>query len=306
MGSPDEAVPALEALVAAGFDLPLVITRADRRRGRRGRASPTPVKVAALEMGLEVAHDLDSCLEVGAELGVVVAYGRIIPARILDRLPMVNVHFSLLPRWRGAAPVERALLAGDSETGVCLMAMEQGLDTGPVYTCAPEPIGAEDTTLTLKSRLARRGAELLVEGLGSGLTPPSPQVGESTYAAKLTPDDLRIDWSRPAPEVARLVRVGGAWTRRGVPGAGEGGAGDASGPGPRLKVHRAVVVEPPPGAEPGPGSTPGVLTITGGRALVTTGDGLLELVEVQPEGRGRQSARDWINGSRVRSGDRLW
>ncbi|HEC11129.1 MAG TPA: methionyl-tRNA formyltransferase [Acidimicrobiales bacterium] len=309
MGSPDEAVPALEALVDAGFDIPLVITREDRRRGRRSRPSPTPVKAAALGLGLEVGHDLDASVEVGAELGVVVAYGRIIPGRILDRLPMVNIHFSLLPRWRGAAPVERALMAGDRETGVCLMAMERGLDTGPVYACESEPIGSEDTTVTLKSRLARRGAQLLVERLSSGLTPPTAQVGESTYAAKVTSDDLRIDWALPAEVAARLVRVGGAWTRL----AGDGGGdGEKGGSGPRLKIHRARHLAELPSdlfpvpTEVGGTGAPGTLTVASRRVFVTAAEGFVELLEVQPEGRGRQRAADWVNGARVGTGDRLW
>ncbi len=310
MGSPQEAVPALEALVTAGFDVAVVITRPDRRRGRRSGSTPTPVKAAALELGLPVTHDLEASLEAEAELGVVVAYGRIIPSRILDRLPMVNIHFSLLPRWRGAAPVERALMAGDPETGVCLMAMEEGLDTGPVYACVPEPIGEDDTAATLKDRLARRGAELLVDVLGSGLTPPVPQTGDSTYAAKITSDDLRIDWSLPAVVTARLVRAGGAWTRRvGDRGdRGDRGGREVEAQGPRLKIHRAETVLEPPGgvSDPGRRPEPGVITVSAGRVYVSTGDGLLELLEVQPEGRGRQPARDWVNGARIGSGEILW
>ena len=129
LGTPDDAVPSLEALVGAGHDVALVVTRADARRGRRGAPSPSPVKARAVELGLPVTDQLDDVLDAGAGLGVVVAYGRIIPARILDAIPMVNLHFSLLPRWRGAAPVERAILAGDRTTGVCVMAVEPGLDT---------------------------------------------------------------------------------------------------------------------------------------------------------------------------------
>ena len=132
LGTPEMAVPPLRALVAAGHDVALVITRADRRRGRGGATSPSPVKAAAVELGVPVSHDVDDVLTAGAELGVVVAFGRIIKPHVLAALPMVNVHFSLLPRWRGAAPVERALLAGDTETGVCIMDVEEGLDTGGV------------------------------------------------------------------------------------------------------------------------------------------------------------------------------
>ena len=139
------AVPPLRALVAAGHDVALCVTRPDRRRGRGGRTTPSPVKEAATELGLVVSHDMDDLAEAGVELAVVVAFGRIIPARLLDVVPMVNLHFSLLPRWRGAAPVERAILAGDRETGVCLMKVEAGLDSGPVYAVRTVPLDDEVT-----------------------------------------------------------------------------------------------------------------------------------------------------------------
>ncbi|MFM7082969.1 MAG: methionyl-tRNA formyltransferase, partial [Actinomycetota bacterium] len=126
LGTPEMAVAPLRALVDAGVEVALVVTRADKRRGRGSALSPSPVKALALELGLPVSHELDDATKVGAALGVVVAYGRIIPLRVLSQLPMINVHFSLLPRWRGAAPVERALLAGDDETGICIMRVEEG------------------------------------------------------------------------------------------------------------------------------------------------------------------------------------
>lgn len=127
------AVRPLQDLVAAGHDIALCVTRPDRRRGRGGAVTPSPVKEAALDLGVPISHEMEDVAEAGVELAVVVAYGRIIPVTLLERVPMVNLHFSLLPRWRGAAPVERAILAGDRETGVCLMQLEEGLDTGPVY-----------------------------------------------------------------------------------------------------------------------------------------------------------------------------
>jgi methionyl-tRNA formyltransferase len=135
LGSPEAAVAPLQALVGAGFDVALVVSQPDRKRGRGGALVPTPVKSAALELGLAVSDRVDDALTVGADLGVVVAYGRLVRPHVLARLDLVNLHFSLLPRWRGAAPVERAILAGDDETGVCLMRLEEGLDTGPVYAC---------------------------------------------------------------------------------------------------------------------------------------------------------------------------
>jgi methionyl-tRNA formyltransferase len=167
-------------------------------------------------------------LDPPADLGVVVAYGRLIKPHVLAALPMVNLHFSLLPRWRGAAPVERALLAGDEVTGVCVMAVEEGLDTGGVYARVEVPIGPDETAEELRARLAEVGTELLVETLAAGLGTPEPQVGEPTYAGKLDPAELRIDWARPAAEIHRLVRLGGAWTTH---------------EGRRLKVWRAALAD---------------------------------------------------------------
>jgi methionyl-tRNA formyltransferase len=212
LGTPAMAVAPLRALVAAGFDVALVVTRADKRRGRRAEPSPSPVKEAALELGLPVAHRVDDALTAGADLGVVVAYGALVKPHVLAELPMVNLHFSLLPRWRGAAPVERAILAGDHETGVCVMQLEEGLDTGPIYACERVAIGATTTAAELRATLVEVGTRLLVETLRGGLDAPAPQDGEPVYAAKIEPEDLHLDWSRPADELARVVRVGGAWT----------------------------------------------------------------------------------------------
>ncbi|MEK0414820.1 MAG: methionyl-tRNA formyltransferase, partial [Actinomycetota bacterium] len=152
-GTPEVAVPPLRALVAAGVEVALVVTRVDKRRGRGSNLSPSPVKAAALELGLRVSHTMTDALTVGADLGVVVAYGRIIPVDVLTKLPMINVHFSLLPRWRGAAPVERALMAGDTETGICIMRVEEGLDTGVVYDRVTLPICDDHTLTTLRAEL---------------------------------------------------------------------------------------------------------------------------------------------------------
>ena len=181
--------------------------------------TPSPVKQRALELGLDVTDRLADALEVGATLGVVAAYGRIIPVAILDRVPMLNVHFSLLPRWRGAAPVERAVLAGDATTGVCIMDVEEGLDTGGVYARAEVPIGPREGVGELRARLAVLGAELLVttlagveqDGLGA-LGDPEPQRGEPTYAPKIDPSELELRWDRSAVELDRVVRLGRAHT----------------------------------------------------------------------------------------------
>jgi methionyl-tRNA formyltransferase len=262
LGTPDFAVPPLRALVEAGFDVALVVSRADARRGRGGRATPSPVKAAALELGLPVSDRVDDVLDVGADLGVVVAFGRIIRANVLAALPLVNIHFSLLPRWRGAAPVERAVLAGDDVTGVDLMVVEEGLDTGAVYARAEVPIGVDDTVDELRAQLTEVGTGLLVDGLRSGLGEPAPQVGEATYAHKIEPGELRIDWSLAALDLHRLVRVGGAWTTF---------------RGKRLKVWRT--------------------SLAGDGVPAPTGDGVLGLLVVQPEGKSRMPAEAWANGA---------
>jgi methionyl-tRNA formyltransferase len=220
LGTPEMAVPPLRALVAAGHDLAVVVTRADKRRGRGGELTPSPVKAAALELGLPVTHDVDDVLDAverdGVELGVVVAFGQIIKPHVLAVLPFVNLHFSLLPRWRGAAPVERALLAGDDVTGVCVMRLEEGLDTGGVYARRTVPIGETTTAAELRETLVEVGSDLLVETLAhpleSWIGDCRLQEGEPTYAAKFTAADFEIDWTEPVVDIHRLIRVGGAWT----------------------------------------------------------------------------------------------
>ncbi len=261
LGTPDIAVPPLRALVEAGFDIRLVVSRADKRRGRGSGLQPSPTKAAATELGIPVTDVVEDALDVDADLGVVVAFGRIIKPDVLAQLPMVNLHFSLLPRWRGAAPVERAILAGDQRTGVDLMVVEEGLDTGAIYDRAQLDIGPDETADELRACLVAAGVPLLVGNLQRGLGVPTPQTGEPTYAEKIDPAELRIDWSRAAEEIHRLVRVGGAWTTH---------------EGKRLKIWRTRLV-----------------------------DGDLELVEVQPEGKGRMPADAWANGVRWRRGDPL-
>src|SRR5438067_2547151 len=195
-----------------GHEVLLAVTRADKRRGRGGALVPSPVKAAAIALGIPVTEVVDDVLSTRAELGVVVAFGRIIKPHVLAVLPMVNVHFSLLPRWRGAAPVERAILAGDEVTGVCIMDVEEGLDTGGVYARVEVPVGPEETADELRDRLVAVGTTLLVETLRAGLRTPEPQQGEPTYADKIDPAELQLDWTQPAPHLHRVVRVGGAWT----------------------------------------------------------------------------------------------
>jgi len=284
LGTPEIAVPPLRALVDAGHDIALCVTRPDRRRGRGGAVTPSPVKAAALELGLAVSHSMEDVADAGVELAVVVAYGRIIPASLLARVPMVNLHFSLLPRWRGAAPVERALLAGDQETGVCLMKVEEGLDTGPVYARRSVPIGDDEDLSTLRDELVTAGCVLLVTALAhgaAGLPVPVPQSGEPTIAPKLTPDDLRLHWEEPGVQLHRVVRLGRAWTTF---------------RGKRLGVLRATPV-----AAPEPAGPPGTLVGT----VVCTGAGGLALDQVQPESRAPMPAGDWARGVRPLAGERL-
>src|SRR5947209_3208109 len=212
LGTPEVAVPPLRALVADGHDVRLVVTRADKRRGRGGALMPSPVKAAAQELGLPLTDQVDDVIDAGAELGVVVAFGRLIKPHVLERVPMVNVHFSLLPRWRGAAPLERAILAGDTETGVCLMELEEGLDTGPVYACERVEIGDDETADELRERLVTAGIPLLIDGLGNGLGEAHLQTGEPTYASKIEADEWQIQWTQPGVDVLRLIRLGRAWT----------------------------------------------------------------------------------------------
>lgn len=285
LGSPDAAVKPLQALVRSGHEIVLVVSQPDRKRGRGSALVPSPVKAAALELGLPVTDqvlDVLAAVNVGAELGVVVAFGQLIRKPLLDALPFINLHFSLLPRWRGAAPVERAILAGDTETGVCLMGLEAGLDTGPVYESVATPILDADSLVTLRSRLVDIGTEVLVRRLSGGfhtLGTAEPQRGESVYAAKLEPSELRIDWARPAGEISRLVRLGSAWTTF---------------RGKRVKVLEAQVASAGRSIRP-TGSLVGL--------DVVTGDGLVSLRRVQAEGKAPMDAHSWRNGAQPNEND---
>ncbi len=223
-GTPTASVPPLEALVGAGHEIAVVVTQPDRRRGRGTGLVPSPVKVAAEALGLPVVTPtkareiVDDVRALDADLGVVVAFGQLLPQALLDAIPggLVNVHFSLLPRWRGAAPVERAILAGDRETGVCIMGVELSLDTGPVYARQALRIDPTETAGALHDRLVVAGTDLLVATVPKvGDLTPEPQTGEAVYAEKLTVDEFRLDLTRPAADLVRIVRAGnprpGAW-----------------------------------------------------------------------------------------------
>jgi len=274
LGTPAMAVPTLRAIVDAGHDVALVVTAADKRRGRGSALVPSPVKAAAVELEVPVTARIDDVLDLDppADLGVVVAFGRLIKPHVLLRIPMVNLHFSLLPRWRGAAPVERALLAGDEVTGVCVMDVEEGLDTGAVYRREEVSIAADMTAEQLRAALVDVGTRLVLDALANGLGEPAPQVGEPVYAHKIEPAELELDWKSPAAELHRVVRVGGAWTTH---------------RGHRLKVWRTAL---PP---------------SGNGITVATGSDPIEVLEVQPEGKARMPARAWANGVHWHPGDTL-
>ena len=284
LGSPAVSAVCLRALHDAGHEVALVVTEPDKRRGRGGARVPTPVKALALDLGLATTERVADVTAAGVELGVVVAFGRLVSSEVLAKVPMVNVHFSLLPRWRGAAPVERAILAGDEKTGVCLMKVEAGLDTGGVYARVETTIGPDETADGSRVRLGDLGARLLVEQLregAGGLGEPFQQEGEPTYAAKLSVSDLRLDFGRRAVELGRIVRVGRAWT---------------TWRGARLIVHRAAVDLAPSGdCEPG--------EILDGRVAAV--EGWLVPTEVQGEGRKRQSFAEWMRGARPGEGERF-
>lgn len=280
----------LQALGRAGHDVALVVTRPPKRRGRRQAPTPSPVEDAAVDLGLEVTYDLDDAVGVKANLGVVVAYGEYIPEEVLERRRTVNLHFSPLPRWRGAAPVERAILAGDTEAGVCLIDIAPEVDTGDVYRRASTGIGPHETADELRARLCELGIGLLLDALAEGFGQPVPQAGEMIWADKIDPGELRIDWSAPAEHVMRLLRVGDAWTTF---------------RGRRLKVLEARIV-PGSGRPDAPGSIR--LELRSGSSpvvAVATGHGALELVTVQSEGRAAAGARDWANGARIAAGERF-
>jgi methionyl-tRNA formyltransferase len=284
LGTPEAAVPTLHALVDAGHDVVLVVTRPDRRRGRGGEVTPSPVKAAAQTLGLRVGHSLADLVDVDVERGVVVAYGAIIPEPLLQRMPMLNVHFSLLPRWRGAAPVQRAILAGDEETGVTIFSLEASLDTGPVHL--ERRIRMEDQTAQeLTSALAELGAVALIEVLASPrlLEHPTAQFGDVTYAEKLTKETLHVTPQMSAPLALRTVRLGGAYLFVGAKRLGVVSASAA---------HEVLA--------------PGVVDFFEGTVVLGTSEGSITLRDVRPEGSTTMSARAWWTGLHVNVGPLQW
>jgi methionyl-tRNA formyltransferase len=288
-GTPDFATPALRALTGEGMDVVGVVTQPDRPRGRsRSELVPSPVKLVAMEEGLPLLQPesprTDAFFaEVQAlepDLSVVVAYGHILPRAVVDLPPRgtLNIHASLLPRWRGAAPIQRALLAGDRETGISIMQMDEGLDTGPVLAQRSVPVGDDDDAGSLHERLAELGAEMIVAALteiAAGRARPLPQPPEgATYARKLAKHETQLDWTHPAAELERAVRA-----FRPTPGASTRLDGEP------LKLWRARVVA----ARLAPGEIAGGL-------VVGCGQGALEVLELQRPGGKRLSAAEFLRG----------
>lgn len=292
-GSPEAAVPSLAALLASRHEIAAVVTRPDSQQGRRRELTPTPVATAAEAAGVPViraaslAPVTDRLLELRADLGVVVAYGGLVRDPLLTAPPhgWVNLHFSLLPRWRGAAPVQRAIMAGDERTGAAVFRLVPELDAGPVYAAETTVIGRHATAGELLRQLASSGAELLVrtvDGIADGTAVASEQLGEPSFAPKLGIDDARIRWTDDGRTVADRIR--------GVtpePGAFTVLAGT---PQERLKVLRAAQAT---GVAP---FAPGAVELRDGAVLVGTGSAPLELIEVQPAGRRAMAALDWFRG----------
>ena len=299
MGTPDFSVPALEALVAAGHEIVCVYSQPPRPAGRGQRPRPSPVQARAEALGLPTRQPVNfrepaeraAFAAFGAEAAVVVAYGLILPAAVLGATARgcFNIHASLLPRWRGAAPIQRAILAGDAETGVCVMGMEVGLDTGPVWLREATPIGAGDTAATLHDRLSRIGAGLIVAALSRlDELAPAPQPTEGvTYAGKIDKSEARVDWALPAAAVDRLIRglspFPGAWCGIGAE---------------RLKLLMSATAE---GA-----GVPGEVLDAGGEGLtVACGEGAVRLTRLQRAGKAPMSADELLRGFPVPEGTRL-
>lgn len=301
-GTPEFALPTLLALGEEGHDVVGVVTQPDRPVGRGRKPAPSPIKRAALAEGMpvfqperargaEFEHELRG---LAADISVVVAFGQILPERVLAVPPYgsVNVHASLLPELRGAAPIQWAVIRGHERTGVSIMRMEAGLDSGPVLFQVPEPIHPDDSASDLYARLAEVGAEALIDVLAMFEAGKAAEQAQdhacATYAPKVDRTVARLDWTRPAKDISRLIRgmdaVPGAWSDR-----------DGTGP---VKLFR-------PRVESADGKPGQVLHADDTGVLIATGDGAVRVGEVQPPGKRRMTAGDWVRGRGVLVGDRF-
>ena len=292
-GTPDFAVPALDALQAAGHEIAAVYTQPDRPAGRGQTLNESPVKRRAVELGLPLAQPAtlrapEAAADLAAhrpELMVVVAYGLILPPAILGvpRLGCWNIHASLLPRWRGAAPIQRSILAGDTTTGITIMQMDAGLDTGPMLLVRPLPIGARENGGQLHDRLAALGAESIVAAVEQFLAGRLAAVRQpdegATYAAKIRKQEAVIDWRQSSVQIDRQVRAFNPWP-----------VAETRWQGQQLRIWEAESVAASGGGEPGR-----VLEATGGRLLVATGEGALQLHRVQLAGRRAMTPTEFLN-----------
>ncbi len=293
MGTPEFAVPSLAELIASGHEIVAVYSQPPRPKGRGRKLTPSPVHAFAEAMGLPVftpesmkAEDaIDTFASLDLDAACVVAYGQILKPAVLEapRLGCFNLHGSLLPRWRGAAPIQRAIMAGDRETGVQIMRMSEGLDEGAILLSEILPIQRDDTAASLSERMAAVGATLWTRALAAierGGVTEAPQVGEPTYAKKITPAEARIDWTRPAAEIDRCIRglspFPGAWF-------------EAPGPDGPVRVKALLSCLSSEGS-----GSPGELL--GDDLLIACGDGAVRLLRVQREGKAQQSPADFLNG----------
>ena len=307
-GSPSFALPSLESLRDAGHTLTLVVSQPGKPVGRKGELTDPPVAVRAKSLGIQVFQpptlkDDEAVARLraaGADVFVVVAYGKILAQRVLDlpRLGCVNVHGSLLPRWRGASPVQAAILAGDPVTGISIMKMDPGMDTGPVYTTRETKIGEEESAEELGARLAQIGAASLVETLyfleGEEGRNPLPQNSSlATSCPKITREDARVEWTRPAIELARRSRAFTPWPglftlRRNT----------------RVKLSGLSPVSRDSLGARGSKESPGVLLEAGPRVVVACGEGAVSIGTLQAEGRRALPAAEFVRGERVLAGER--
>lgn len=303
-GTPEFAVPSLDALLASRHQVVAVVTQPDRPRGRGQKTVPAAVKSRAMAAGVTVVQPerlkdsafMDSLKAMAPDLGVVAAYGKILPEALitLPRLGMINVHGSLLPQYRGAAPVHRAIMAGETETGVTIMRVVKALDAGPMMAKASRAIAPDETSDIVERDLARIGAPLLVmviEQLAAGTATETLQDDAiATYAHRLTKDDGVVDWSRSAKQIHDQIRGLHPWPHASA----------------YLNGHRYILLRSAPTSGPSATSSPGsVVEASGDRLLIAAGDGAVQMLQIQPEGKRPLAAREFLAGHRLQPGARF-